>query len=152
MPSCGYATQCMSFEVFGGKEMLISAGPIFISTLPGCCSLGLHRAMVAWCLSLLIVRSGSSTTCLAVPSVLRQCAQCTASKCVKHYKELLTPRTKVVCLVHVSNMLGAVLDTDYVVEEAHKVRHPCFGTMHEMNRQARLFAEHGSVCFVLCVA
>jgi len=40
---------------------------------------------------------------------------------MKHYKELLTPRTKVVCLVHVSNMLGAVLDTDYVVEEAHKV-------------------------------
>lgn len=40
---------------------------------------------------------------------------------IQHFKELLSSRTKVVCLVHVSNMLGAVLDTDYVVEEAHKV-------------------------------
>lgn len=37
------------------------------------------------------------------------------------FKSLLSPKTKLVCLVHVSNMLGCVLDTDYVVEEAHKV-------------------------------
>ncbi len=37
------------------------------------------------------------------------------------FAELLTPRTKIVALVHVSNVLGNVLDTDYVVEEAHKV-------------------------------
>ena len=37
------------------------------------------------------------------------------------FAELLTPRTKIVALVHVSNVLGNVLDTDYVVEQAHKV-------------------------------
>ena len=37
------------------------------------------------------------------------------------FAELLTPRTKIVALVHVSNMLGSILDTDYVVEQAHKV-------------------------------
>lgn len=41
--------------------------------------------------------------------------------CMQHFKELLSSRTKVVSLVHVSNMLGSVLDTDYVVEEARKV-------------------------------
>ncbi len=40
---------------------------------------------------------------------------------MQHYKELLSPRTKLVSLVYVSNMLGAVLDTAYVVEEARKV-------------------------------
>jgi len=40
---------------------------------------------------------------------------------MKHFKELLGPRTKLVSLVHVSNMLGAVLDTAYVIEEAKKV-------------------------------
>ena len=44
-----------------------------------------------------------------------------SSKFLQHFKELLSPKTKVVSLVHVSNMLGSVLDTDYVVEEAHKV-------------------------------
>ncbi|KAG1675604.1 hypothetical protein FOA52_014192 [Chlamydomonas sp. UWO 241] len=38
-----------------------------------------------------------------------------------HYKELLSSKTKLVSLVHVSNVLGFVLDTDYVVEEARKV-------------------------------
>lgn len=38
-----------------------------------------------------------------------------------HYRELLGPRTRLVSLVHVSNMLGFVLDTDYVVEAAHRV-------------------------------
>ncbi len=42
--------------------------------------------------------------------------------CPQHLKELLSARTKLVSLVHVSNVLGAVLDTSYVVEEAHKVR------------------------------
>ena len=41
---------------------------------------------------------------------------------VQHYKQLLSPRTRLVSLVHVSNVLGAVLDTDFVVEEARKVR------------------------------
>jgi len=45
---------------------------------------------------------------------------------LQHFKDLLTPRTKLVCLVHVSNMLGSVLDTDFVVEEARKVGHCCF--------------------------
>eukprot|EP00798_Chlamydomonas_sp_ICE-L_P018266 gene18266-24720_t len=40
---------------------------------------------------------------------------------MKHFQELLTPRTKLVSLVHVSNVLGAVLDVPYVVEEAKKV-------------------------------
>lgn len=39
----------------------------------------------------------------------------------QHFKQLLGPRTRLVSLVHVSNMLGAVLDTAYVVEEARKV-------------------------------
>ena len=43
------------------------------------------------------------------------------ARCPQHYKELLSPRTRLVSLVHVSNMLGAVLDTDCVVEEAKKV-------------------------------
>jgi cysteine desulfurase/selenocysteine lyase len=42
---------------------------------------------------------------------------------VQHFKQLLSSKTKLVSLVHVSNMLGAVLDTEYVVEEAHKVGH-----------------------------
>lgn len=37
------------------------------------------------------------------------------------FAELLTPKTKIVALVHVSNVLGNVLDADYVVEQAHKV-------------------------------
>jgi len=40
---------------------------------------------------------------------------------MQHFKELLGPRTRLVSLVHVSNMLGAVLDTDFVVEEAQRV-------------------------------
>lgn len=40
---------------------------------------------------------------------------------MQHFKELLSPRTKLVSLVHVSNTLGAVLDASYVVEEAKKV-------------------------------
>ena len=40
---------------------------------------------------------------------------------MQHFKQLLGPKTKVVSLVHVSNVLGAVLDTNYVVEEARKV-------------------------------
>ena len=38
-----------------------------------------------------------------------------------HYRELLSPRTKIVSLVHVSNMLGCVLDVELVVSEAKKV-------------------------------
>lgn len=41
-----------------------------------------------------------------------------------HYRELLGPRTKLVSLVHVSNMLGCVLDVDQVVEGARKVWEP----------------------------
>lgn len=40
---------------------------------------------------------------------------------MQHYKQLLGPRTRLVSLVHVSNTLGSVLDTSFVVEEAHKV-------------------------------
>ncbi len=34
-----------------------------------------------------------------------------------HFRSLLSPRTKLVSLVHVSNVLGCVLDTDLVAEE-----------------------------------
>jgi cysteine desulfurase / selenocysteine lyase len=37
-------------------------------------------------------------------------------------KSLIGPRTKLVSLVHVSNMLGAILPADEVVSAAHKVR------------------------------
>ena len=37
------------------------------------------------------------------------------------YAKLLSPKTKMVALVHVSNMLGSLLDTAFVVEQAHKV-------------------------------
>ena len=37
------------------------------------------------------------------------------------YAKLLSPKTKIVALVHVSNMLGSLLDTSFVVEQAHKV-------------------------------
>ena len=40
---------------------------------------------------------------------------------VQAFADLLSPKTKLVGLVHVSNMLGSILDTDYVVEQAHKV-------------------------------
>ena len=33
----------------------------------------------------------------------------------------MCPRTRLVALPHVSNMLGYVLDTDLVAEQAHKV-------------------------------
>ncbi|KAF8071197.1 NFS2 [Scenedesmus sp. PABB004] len=38
-----------------------------------------------------------------------------------HLRELVTPRTKLISLVHVSNMLGAVLDVEAVVEAARRV-------------------------------
>ena len=38
------------------------------------------------------------------------------------FKDMLSEKTKVVALVYVSNMLGSILDTDYVAEETHKVR------------------------------
>eukprot|EP00877_Chromochloris_zofingiensis_P000787 jgi/Chrzof1/10709/Cz05g09180.t1 len=40
---------------------------------------------------------------------------------MQHFKELVTAKTKLVSLVHVSNMLGAVLDVETVVAQAHKV-------------------------------
>jgi len=40
---------------------------------------------------------------------------------MQHFKSLLSARTRLVSLVHVSNMLGAVTDTGYVVEEAGRV-------------------------------
>lgn len=47
-------------------------------------------------------------------------------------KSLIGPKTKLVSLVHVSNMLGAILPTEEVVAAAHKVSTaPCrlrFGT------------------------
>lgn len=39
---------------------------------------------------------------------------------MEHFRSLLGPRTRLVSLVHVSNVLGAVLDTDLVAEETHK--------------------------------
>lgn len=40
---------------------------------------------------------------------------------MQHFHELVTPRTRLVSLVHVSNMLGAVLDVEPVVAAARKV-------------------------------
>ncbi|KAK9824493.1 hypothetical protein WJX72_010804 [[Myrmecia] bisecta] len=37
------------------------------------------------------------------------------------YRQMLSPKTRLVALVHVSNMLGAILPVGDVVEEAHKV-------------------------------
>ena len=34
---------------------------------------------------------------------------------------VINKKTKLVALVHVSNMLGSLLDTDYVAELSHKV-------------------------------
>lgn len=39
----------------------------------------------------------------------------------QHLRELVTPRTKLISLVHVSNMLGGVLDVQAVVEAARPV-------------------------------
>jgi cysteine desulfurase/selenocysteine lyase len=41
------------------------------------------------------------------------------------FKDMLSEKTKVVALVYVSNMLGSILDTDYIAEETHKVRNTC---------------------------
>ncbi|EFJ45490.1 hypothetical protein VOLCADRAFT_63817 [Volvox carteri f. nagariensis] len=38
-----------------------------------------------------------------------------------HFRSLLSPRTRLVSLVHVSNVLGCVLDTAYVAEQARRV-------------------------------
>lgn len=40
---------------------------------------------------------------------------------MKQLAELITPRTRLVSLVHVSNMLGCVADTQTIVELAQKV-------------------------------
>jgi cysteine desulfurase/selenocysteine lyase len=40
---------------------------------------------------------------------------------MQHLRELVTPRTKVISLVHVSNMLGCVLDVEAVVAAARSV-------------------------------
>lgn len=34
---------------------------------------------------------------------------------------MLSEKTKIVALVYVSNMLGSILDTDYIAEETRKV-------------------------------
>lgn len=39
----------------------------------------------------------------------------------QHFNQLLSPRTRLVSMVHVSNVLGCVLDTAYVMEQARKV-------------------------------
>lgn len=50
-----------------------------------------------------------------------------ASEALKHcvpaqaFKDMLSEKTKIVALVHVSNMLGSLLDTDFVAEETRKV-------------------------------
>lgn len=41
--------------------------------------------------------------------------------CVQSFSQLLSSRTKIVALSHVSNVLGSVLDTDFVCEQAHGV-------------------------------
>jgi len=38
-----------------------------------------------------------------------------------HYRSLLSPKTKIVSTVHVSNMLGCVNPVEDIIEEAHKV-------------------------------
>lgn len=38
-----------------------------------------------------------------------------------HFRSLLSPRTRLISLVHVSNVLGCVLDTAYVAEQARRV-------------------------------
>ncbi len=37
-------------------------------------------------------------------------------------KDVLSEKTKIVALVYVSNMLGSILDVDFVAEETRKVR------------------------------
>ena len=37
------------------------------------------------------------------------------------FKEMLSEKTKIVALVYVSNMLGSILDTDYITEQTRKV-------------------------------
>lgn len=71
-----------------------------------------HSNMVPW--QLIAERTGA---------VLRhvRLTEGTQEVDMQHYLELLSPRTKLVSLVHVSNMLGAVLDTHTVVTEARKV-------------------------------
>jgi len=41
------------------------------------------------------------------------------------FKAMLSEKTKIVALVHVSNMLGSLLDTDFVAEETRKVSPQC---------------------------
>lgn len=41
--------------------------------------------------------------------------------CLQEFHKLVSPKTKLVSLVHISNALGAVLDTQQVCEAARKV-------------------------------
>ncbi len=45
-----------------------------------------------------------------------------SARCAQALTQMLSPKTKIVALVAVSNMLGSILDTAYVAEQAHRVR------------------------------
>ncbi len=53
---------------------------------------------------------------------MRLCVSKVVAAHAQEYKRALSPRTRLVALAHVSNVLGCVLDTAFVVEQAHKVR------------------------------
>ena len=75
---------------------------------------------------------------LTLCAVHLQPCRCHCCACMQHFKELLSPRTKLVSLVHVSNTLGAVLDVSYVVEEAKKVGCGRAGEIAAQDTQLRL--------------
>lgn len=92
-------------------------------------------------------QTGSSVTglyrVLQLITRLLMCCVCACDYALQHFKQLLSPKTKLVSLVHVSNVLGGVLDTSYVVEEAQKV-----GTHNAVTSMAHEIHERTSLSIV----
>ena len=69
---------------------------------------------------------------------------------VQEFHKLVSPKTKLISLVHISNALGSVLDTQQVREAAQKVCHiPLAILLHKMGLPGHLqmYCGSPSSCF-----
>ena len=66
------------------------------------------------------LRAGRDCLCLGL-----FCLDAACCCCEQAVKALIGPKTKLVSLVHVSNMLGSILPAEEVVSAAHEVKTGC---------------------------
>ena len=66
--------------------------------------------------------------------------------CLQGFHKLVSPKTKLISLVHISNALGAVLDTQQVCEAAQKVH---FVTLTDVGVLLQISMQHQVVTSVV---